>query len=51
MGRKAHPDEIKGIALLLASSASSFVTGSVWTIDGRATALTLGGIPDLSGDA
>jgi NAD(P)-dependent dehydrogenase (short-subunit alcohol dehydrogenase family) len=51
MGRKAHPDEIKGIALLLASQASSFVTGSVWTIDGGATALTQGGIPDLSEDA
>jgi len=51
MGRKAHPDEIKGIALLLASPASSFVTGSVWTIDGGATALTQGGIPDLPDDA
>jgi NAD(P)-dependent dehydrogenase (short-subunit alcohol dehydrogenase family) len=50
MGRKAHPDEIKGIALLLASPASSFVTGSVWTIDGGATALTQGGIPDLAAE-
>jgi NAD(P)-dependent dehydrogenase (short-subunit alcohol dehydrogenase family) len=46
MGRTGQPDEIKGISLLLASRASSFVTGSVWTIDGGATALTQGGIPD-----
>jgi NAD(P)-dependent dehydrogenase (short-subunit alcohol dehydrogenase family) len=46
MGRTGQPDEIKGICLLLASGASSFVTGSVWTIDGGATALTQGGVPD-----
>lgn len=46
MGRTGQPDEIKGVCLLLASSASSFVTGSVWTIDGGATALTQGGVPD-----
>jgi NAD(P)-dependent dehydrogenase (short-subunit alcohol dehydrogenase family) len=45
MGRVGQPDEIKGICLLLASPASSFVTGSVWTIDGGATALTQGGVP------
>lgn len=45
MGRTGQPDEIKGICLLLASGASSFVTGSVWTIDGGATALTQGGVP------
>lgn len=46
MGRTGQPDEIKGICLLLASGAASFVTGSVWTIDGGATALTQGGVPD-----
>lgn len=46
MGRSGQPDEIKGICLLLASGAASFVTGSVWTIDGGATALTQGGVPD-----
>jgi NAD(P)-dependent dehydrogenase (short-subunit alcohol dehydrogenase family) len=46
MGRTGQPDEIKGISLLLASQASSFVTGSVWTIDGGATAQTQGGVPN-----
>jgi NAD(P)-dependent dehydrogenase (short-subunit alcohol dehydrogenase family) len=38
MGRLAHPDEIKGLALLLASPAGSFITGTVIPIDGGATA-------------
>jgi NAD(P)-dependent dehydrogenase (short-subunit alcohol dehydrogenase family) len=46
LGRRGDPDEIKGTALLLASRASSFVTGSIWTIDGGSTALTQGGVPD-----
>jgi NAD(P)-dependent dehydrogenase (short-subunit alcohol dehydrogenase family) len=37
-GRLAHPDEIKGLALLLASPAASFITGAVIPIDGGATA-------------
>lgn len=36
--RIALPEEIKGVALLLASRASDFITGSVLTIDGGATA-------------
>jgi NAD(P)-dependent dehydrogenase (short-subunit alcohol dehydrogenase family) len=36
LGRVGDPSEIKGLALLLASSASSFITGSVITIDGGA---------------
>ena len=32
--RMAEPEEIAGVALYLASSASSFVTGSTFTIDG-----------------
>jgi NAD(P)-dependent dehydrogenase (short-subunit alcohol dehydrogenase family) len=36
--RIAQPDEIKGLALLLASSASSFITGAVIPIDGGITA-------------
>ncbi len=36
--RVADPDEIKGLALLLASPASSFITGAVIPIDGGATA-------------
>jgi NAD(P)-dependent dehydrogenase (short-subunit alcohol dehydrogenase family) len=38
MGRIAEPYEIKGLALLLASRASSFMTGAVIPIDGGATA-------------
>jgi NAD(P)-dependent dehydrogenase (short-subunit alcohol dehydrogenase family) len=36
--RLAQPDEIKGLALLLASPAGSFITGTVIPIDGGATA-------------
>jgi NAD(P)-dependent dehydrogenase (short-subunit alcohol dehydrogenase family) len=34
MGRVGEPEEIKGLALFLASNASSYVTGSVILIDG-----------------
>ena len=33
-----EPDEIKGLALLLASPAASFITGAVIPIDGGTTA-------------
>jgi len=42
LGRIAEVDEIKGLALLLASPASSFMTGVVIPIDGGATAGTVG---------
>ena len=32
--RAAHPDELIGLALYLASDASSFVTGATFNIDG-----------------
>jgi NAD(P)-dependent dehydrogenase (short-subunit alcohol dehydrogenase family) len=34
LGRAAHPDEVVGLAVFLASDASSFITGSTYLIDG-----------------
>jgi NAD(P)-dependent dehydrogenase (short-subunit alcohol dehydrogenase family) len=42
LGRRARPEEFAGIALFLASSDSSYVTGSVITADGGRTAITPG---------
>jgi len=39
LGRIAEADEIKGLALLLASRSSSFITGAVIPIDGGTTAI------------
>ena len=36
LGRMGDPAEIKGLALLLASNASSFMTGGIYPIDGGA---------------
>jgi NAD(P)-dependent dehydrogenase (short-subunit alcohol dehydrogenase family) len=47
LGRSGTPQDLKGISLLLASPAASFVTGSVWTIDGGASALTQGAMEDV----
>ena len=38
MARIGEPDEIKGLALLLASPAGSYITGAVIPIDGGTTA-------------
>lgn len=47
MGRRGLPDELKGVALLLASPAASFVTGASWEIDGGAAALSKGRMSDV----
>ncbi len=41
MGRFGMPEELIGATLWLASDASSFVTGSIVTVDGGFTAMTL----------
>ena len=38
MARIGEPDDIKGLALLLASPAGSYITGAVIPIDGGTTA-------------
>lgn len=40
-GRIGQPNDMSGIALLLASSASDFTTGAVFTLDGGLTALSI----------
>ena len=41
MRRFGHPDELIGAALWLASDAATFVTGSIVSVDGGFTAMTI----------
>jgi NAD(P)-dependent dehydrogenase (short-subunit alcohol dehydrogenase family) len=38
LGRWGRPEELAPLALLLASDAGSYITGSVFVVDGGATA-------------
>src|SRR5262249_35281049 len=42
-GRLGHPTDIKGLALFLASDASSFITGALIPMDGGNLAVNAGG--------
>lgn len=42
-GRLGHPDDIRGLAVLLASDASSWITGAIIPLDGGNLAMNAGG--------
>ncbi len=44
-GRMGHPDDIQGLAVLLASDASDWITGAIIPMDGGNMALNAGGTP------
>ena len=44
-GRLGKPNDIKGIAVLLASDASSWITGATIPLDGGNIAMNSGGTP------
>jgi len=48
IGRFGQPEEVKGIALLLASDAGSFVTGMLFPFDGGNLAMNAGGSPGVT---
>ena len=44
-GRLGQPDDIKGLAVFLASDASSWITGALIPMDGGNLAMNAGGTP------
>ena len=44
-GRLGQPDDIKGLAVLLASDASAWITGALIPMDGGNLAMNAGGTP------
>jgi len=49
MGRLGQPDDIRGLAVLLASDASQWITGAIIPMDGGNTAMNAGGTPGHQG--
>ena len=48
-GRMGKPDDIKGLAVLLASDASQWITGAIIPMDGGNLAMNAGGTPGHEG--
>ena len=44
-GRLGHPNDIKGLAVMLASDASAWITGAIIPMDGGNMAMNAGGTP------
>jgi len=50
-GRLGRPNDIQGLAVLLASDASEWITGAIIPMDGGNTAMNAGGTPGHQGKA
>ena len=51
IGRLGQPNDIQGLAVLLASDASQWITGAIIPMDGGNTAMNAGGTPGHQGTA
>ena len=51
IGRLGRPEDIQGLAVLLASDASAWITGAIIPMDGGNTAMNAGGTPGHQGTA
>ncbi len=49
VGRLGRPNDIQGLAVLLASDASEWITGAIIPMDGGNTAMNAGGTPGHQG--